>query len=983
MHKKKSVSESDIKVLKGLESVRKKPAMYIGYPDGYGMFTILREVMDNAVDEYIADNDCDSMSILENDGYYIVHDNGQGIPTGKHRTEGISTLEVVVAMLHAGGKLSEGGVYEASRGCFSGDTKIKLLNGKSQSLKKLHRQWKKNKKPFWVYSFDRNGEFAFAPGKCIKVHKTKKVANVCIVTLDSGAEITCTLDHPFLCLDNSYVQANHLRRGTSLRALYTIYDKDGYEVHSSRTSPYAKENSKGFSASGGKQTCRTNRTVAYNLEWDVDDLHVHHKNGVKTNNEPSNLKALDRRSHFWEDYNENQKHQEFVKKDTKRFRKASKRNAKKMNKAGYDGPKGKVLQCAARALRDFGKVNKETYTVCRGWSYPSFIKALTRFNSLRKLHKAAKQYLKEWNKNQERTYNGSAGLNYKLLSEYDKAPIDNILDTQNHKVKRIDIITLDKPIWMYDLTVENYHNYLLDDGVFVHNTHGIGVSATNALSEHFQVWTCRNDQWWHAEYKQGKCIQHAHKVKVKDIEAIVEMVYDQGTIVRFKPDKSVFDVGSKLDYSLITEWAETTSYLTEGFTIEVWDHKGEDWDEYQQEDGLTQWIKDYVEEYKCEEMLSEPIIIRSKNVDLCMTFTDADTDGLYGYCNGLYQTDGGDHVRQTLSTLYDTVAYYGKIRDNFDSKDLQPGIIGMVNFKIDSPRFTSQTKEKLTDKRFNELCVELIEKELYKYWGKHKDEVKDLIARAVQQHDAKNIFKTQVKAIKSLKETTNRNKKLPIKLVSVPDCAPEERELFLVEGDSAAGTASSARMTDPYRYQETLGLRGKLINSYKTTPERLIHSKEILAILSAIGYDPSKKKPLQNCRVGKIILLSDPDPDGAHIDLLEVSFFANLLPELLRKEMIYTVASPKYILNDNDIQYFGSTIKEIRDQVPKNVKVDMDKVSYLKGFGEMKAKALRPVAFDPRTRKLIKIKKPSETQLNYLECLMGGDVSTRRELLGV
>ena len=248
-------------------------------------------------------------------------------------------------------------------------------------------------------------------------------------------------------------------------------------------------------------------------------------------------------------------------------------------------------------------------------------------------------------------------------------------------------------------------------------------------------------------------------------------------------------------------------------------------------------------------------------------------------------------------------------------------------------------------------------------------------------NNAKHSFKLQKESIKALKEVKSAQAKLPVKLATVKGCKDSERELFLVEGESAEGTARNARMTTPYRFQETLGLRGKIPNAYKTNSTSLMNNKEILAVLAAIGYDPQSDDPLANLRVGKIILLSDPVPDGLHINALLLAFFSKILPATLMRKMVFAVVSPKYVLNDNGIQYFGMTVKSVKKQLPK--KTDPSKMTYLKGWGEASAASMRSIAFDPKVRRLITIKPPKQSQLDYIESLMGFDSQIRKELLGV
>ncbi len=523
------------------------------------------------------------------------------------------------------------------------------------------------------------------------------------------------------------------------------------------------------------------------------------------------------------------------------------------------------------------------------------------------------------------------------------------------------------------------------DGVYKisRGTHGIGVSATNALSEWFTVLTHRTKKWHGMEFAKGKVTANITVYDKKAVSDVVEPVFDQGTIILFKPDLSIFDKGSKLDRKAVHEWADLTAYLSAGFSVTIWDEKTEEETEYYHENGIRDWIDSSLSKFrkKINVLSKKPIELITDNVELCFTFTDSDKAQVYGYCNGLYQSEGGSHINTTLTLLYNSLEPYFKAREEFTKQDMLEGLLGIINFKIDSPRFSSQTKEKLVDSRFKEICQDDVYETFENYWLKNKSVARQVCERANNVYNARAAFRVSKEAARALKSVRDGTNKLPLKLAAVKDCPANERELFLIEGDSAEGTARAARITEPYRFQETLGLRGVVPNAYKMNWDKLMGNKEIISILAAIGYDPSLKNPLSNLRVGKIILLSDPDPDGYHINALLLSLISALLPNLLLKGLIYTVVSPKYVLNDNGIQYFGMSVEEIQEQIPK--KTDINKVSYLKGWGEASAAAMRPIAFDPSTRQLISITKPTDRQFISLKELMGDDSQARKELLGI
>jgi len=291
--------------------------------------------------------------------------------------------------------------------------------------------------------------------------------------------------------------------------------------------------------------------------------------------------------------------------------------------------------------------------------------------------------------------------------------------------------------------------------------------------------------------------------------------------------------------------------------------------------------------------------------------------------------------------------------------------------------FSSQTKDKLVDARFDSLNKEGLIKDINAFWKTNKNLAKAVCKRAALLKGAKEEFTIQRKAIRELNKKRDSNTKFPSKLSYVKNCPNNRRELYIVEGDSAGGTARAARMTEPMRYQETLGLRGKILNAYKSKDDKIMSSEEVLNILTAIGFDPKQKSPIDKLRVGKIILLSDPDPDGMHINALLLSLFSRLMPSVYKKGVIHVALSPKFILNEGGKQYFSNTLKGLEKHT-KNI----HKATYIKGWGEISASALRQIAFNPKTRKLLKIKSKQHC-MNEMRKLMGLDIAKRKQLLGI
>lgn len=509
-------------------------------------------------------------------------------------------------------------------------------------------------------------------------------------------------------------------------------------------------------------------------------------------------------------------------------------------------------------------------------------------------------------------------------------------------------------------------------------THGIGIKATNALSESFVVETFRDKKWWRIKYEKGELIEEPHVIKKPQARP-----FAKGTSIYFTPDMTCFIKGSKLQLSMVDQWCDVASYLTAGLKIRL-DGKAYDANydnvEYYQPDGLAVWLDSIVEEDLKASYLEydDNFTLNDEHVEIALAFTDADGIHVEGYTNGLYQPDGGVHLSTVNDLIYAEISSRAGKRTSFDKASLLEGMVGVINFRIDSPKFSSQTKEKLSDGRFAELCSDVIATALGKFFGKNKELVATLIERASSLASMKADFKASKKASLELKKVKKASAYFNPKISRADKSIPfNEREVFLVEGDSAGGGARTVKAKN----QTVVPMKGKLVNCMKTTPDKFMMNEEVLTLLSAIGYDPDAADPIAKLECGKIILLSDSDPDGGHINALELTCLYMVIPRAFEAGLVFAVKSPRYSLKYKDDYFTSHTVAEMEAKIPKGA--DIKTIVYLKGWGEVDPTVLRDIALRPGYRQLIRINAPTKAQAKEFEMLMGENAEYRRKLFNL
>ncbi len=512
--------------------------------------------------------------------------------------------------------------------------------------------------------------------------------------------------------------------------------------------------------------------------------------------------------------------------------------------------------------------------------------------------------------------------------------------------------------------------------------HGVGASVVNALSEWLEVEICHKGEVYKQRYERGKVV---YKLKV-----VGTCPEDQtGTKVTFLPDKEIFE-DTIFEYNTLKQRLREMAFLTKGLKIVLTDLREEEPVEtkFHYEGGIKEFVQ-YLN--KSTTPLYEQIIYCEGEkdgviVEIAMQHNDSYSDNTYGFVNNITTPEGGTHVvgfRNALTKTFNDYARKNKLlkdsEPNLTGEDIREGLTAIISVKIQDPQFEGQTKQKLGNSEARWAVDNIVSTQLEIFLEQNPAVAKITVEKSVMAQRARE-------AARKARDLTRRKSalegsSLPGKLADCSDKDPVNCEIYIVEGDSAGGSAKTAR---DRATQAILPLRGKILNVEKARLDRIYTNAEIKAMITAFGTGIHEDFDISKLRYHKIIIMTDADVDGAHISTLLLTFLYRFMPELIKQGYVYLAQPPLYKLEKNKKVWYAYSDEEL-DSILKDVGRDNNnKIQRYKGLGEMDADQLWETTMDPEHRILLKVTMDDETSSELdltFTTLMGDKVEPRREFI--
>ena len=505
--------------------------------------------------------------------------------------------------------------------------------------------------------------------------------------------------------------------------------------------------------------------------------------------------------------------------------------------------------------------------------------------------------------------------------------------------------------------------------------HGVGVSVVNALSEWLEVTINKDGGEYHQRYKKGITATKLKKIGSSDVS---------GTLVRFKPDSSIFET-VLFDKTILIDRFRELAYLNAGLSITI-QTEGGTRKTFHYKGGISQFVS-YLNKGKTG-ITKNPLVINGEKndvqVSVALQWTQTYKDNIQSFTNNIATREGGTHLSGFRSALTRTLNNVSKKRNflkadqKLEGSDITEGLTAILSTKVPEPQFEGQTKTKLGNSEVKGIVDTVVSKALTEYFNENPTDCADIVNKCIQSYNVREAAKkaADMTRRKGLLESSS----LPGKLTDCQTRVPSESELFIVEGDSAGGSAKQGR--DSFS-QAILPLRGKILNVEKARPDKMLANNEIQALITAIGCNivlsEEDEFKLDDARYHKIIIMTDADVDGSHIRTLLLTFIFRYMYDLIKAGYIYIAQPPLYKVSKGqkfEYAYSEEEMLQLQKQMPGA------SLQRYKGLGEMNPSQLWQTTMDPDTRTLLKVcVEDFDLADKLFTDLMGDDVAPRKEFI--
>ena len=513
--------------------------------------------------------------------------------------------------------------------------------------------------------------------------------------------------------------------------------------------------------------------------------------------------------------------------------------------------------------------------------------------------------------------------------------------------------------------------------------HGVGASVVNALSEWLVVNIFKEGKIYEERFSRGNTTQPLSVVGECDSEK-------HGTKVTFKPDAEIFRETTTFEFSVLRQRLREMAFLTKNLRIDLHDtREGNEKDEtFHYEGGIKEFVR-YLN--KSTTALYDDVIYSEGQrggvyVEVAMQHNDSYNESSYSFVNNINTPEGGTHLtgfRNSITKTFNDYARKMKFlkdnEENLSGEDIREGLTSIVSIKIEDPQFEGQTKQKLGNSEARNAVESLLSEQLTYYLEQNPSVAKIICEKSIQSQRARE-------AARKARDMTRRKSaldglSLPGKLADCSDKDPKNCEIFIVEGDSAGGSAKTARSRAT---QAILPLRGKILNVEKARLDRVYGNEEIKSMITAFGTGIHDDFDISKLRYDKIIIMTDADVDGAHIATLMLTFIYRFMPELIRQGHVYLAQPPLYKLEKNKKSWYAYSDEELAKIINDVGRDQNNKIQRYKGLGEMDAEQLWDTTMDPEKRILLRVgideEAESDVNLTFMT-LMGDKVEPRRDFI--